>query len=218
MQTTLGFYLVFALIIVLPLLLFNLRKFVTMDEDGVRHVHKIRICVVSVLSVVVILFSIGLYNFTLHYQPMLVAERYVSEFGKLRLGQTSLEEFEAATAEYTDYAENEAEVAEFLQNASTGNSTYRFQIGDEITNRYYVDTNDEVFQAVENPEEGYTVYIGILAEVDGNTENYLLLIRRPEDNHCRVENIYTIDDEGMEYLKGQKLMRGDLVSKWFEVK
>ena len=217
MQTTFWFYVVFALIFILPLVLFNIKKFRKKDKHGKYYPNIVRIVVVSVLTVLIVLFSVGTYNFTIKYQPMIVAERYFTEFGRLVTGRISQEEFKQNTSGYVEYGEGlEEDIDQLLEDSVNTGSTLRFQIGNEITAKYYTDTNDELFQPVSNGSDDNPLYIGIHAELDGESADYLMLVRKV-DTTSMIENIYKIDAEGMEYLKSKNLMRGDLVSKWFEV-
>lgn len=216
MKTTLIFYIILALLIILPLVLLNLRKFKIRRPGEKPRANKPRIITIGVLSVLIALFLGGLYQFTLSYQPMLAAERYCMQLGQLLNGSITREEFNAATADEASYdPEKKAAVEQLLNSLPQDAQNLRFQLGNEITPKYY-ESETDYFTEVTDRDDEMPVYI--IADFDGldDITGFTLLIRRTE-YRCYIEDIYPTTPEALEYAQTKKLMRGENVAEWFSI-
>ncbi|MGI6169045.1 MAG: hypothetical protein ACOYI4_04915 [Christensenellales bacterium] len=217
MKTTLLFYIVLALLIILPLILLNARKFTIRQPGEKPRANLPRILTIGIASILIALFLGGLYQFTLNYQPMLVAERYSMQLGKLLHGSITLDEFRASTAEDTAYdPEKQGAMEALLDTLPQDVQNLRFQLGNEITPRYYESEPDH-FAEVKDRDSNMPVYI--IADFEGidNITGFTLLMRRHTDYHCYVEDLYITSPETLEYAQTTKLMRGENVAEWFTI-
>ena len=103
MTTATIFYIVFTLMLVCPLVLFTLKSFKIKKPGKPARINIPRIAIVSVLSILIIFFMYSLCQFSYDYQALLVGERYVTEFGKLRIGEISKQEFFSDTEKLAKY-------------------------------------------------------------------------------------------------------------------
>jgi hypothetical protein len=142
MQTTLYVYLIMWTMIVLPLLVFNVKR-MSVKPFGERRRPKwgfISFVVVFIVLVSAFLFSA--YTYTLKARYELAAERYISLHAEYITGQMSYEEYIAKTKDLRTFNADTSHLQDELALDSKSNpKSVKFQIGDWIIPKYYLEND-----------------------------------------------------------------------------
>lgn len=142
MQTTLYVYLIMWTMIVLPLLVFNVKRMSIKRLGEKRRPKWGFISFVAVFIVLVSVFLYSAYTYTIKARYELAAERYISLHAEYITGQITYEAFLAKTSDLrtsdADTSHLQDELA--LSNDATPKSV-QFQIGNWITPKYYLEND-----------------------------------------------------------------------------
>ncbi|MHB1314877.1 MAG: hypothetical protein ACYCX2_05240 [Christensenellales bacterium] len=220
MLTATLFYIALTLMLVCPLVLFNIKKFKKKEPGKSPRPNIFRILTVFALSVLIIVFMYSLCLFSYGYQALLVGERYMNEFGRLRTGSVSREEFYENTADLAAYDQQKyGDLVIFIASVPADAASFSYQLSDEVLPKYF-ENEPAIFKEVAKnesaEEEAETIYLFINGKTDAD-EAYLVLMRR-ENYQWKVEDFYPTTQEAIEYAKGaNRFLRGDKVVKWFTV-
>lgn len=218
MKDTIYFYIIVGLMLIVPVIALNARKF-TRYEPGVgRKANWKRIVCVAAASVLLGALVVSNCIFTIHYQPYIVSSEFAIRLGRVIEGSQSPEEMIAGGGDIL--AVSDAEMGNFtaaLKEAAGTGQTVRFQLGDEITPKYWED--EEIFapyfQGVETGKD-FPVYSVVMLEVDGQLRNYLIGLDRP-DSQAKIIGLREASDELVDYCKSKRYIRGEQVLKWHDV-
>lgn len=213
MLTATLFYVVLTLMLVAPLILFNVKKFQKKEPGKPARPNVVRIVTVFVLSAFIIVFMYSLCVFSYDYQALLVGERYMNEFGKMRTGSLTKEEFLRSTASLTQY--DPAKYDEFvlyLESVPHDADSFSYQMSDEIVEKKFL-AEPSIFRAPASGAEA--VYLLINGKTD-SPEACLVLLRR-ENYAWKVEDFYPATQEIVDFARKNSFLRGDQVVKWFTV-
>ena len=167
MKTTLTVYIVMWLLVVVPLICFNIRKIVAKQPQD----HSVRIrwktlILVSVTAVLATCFLFAAYQITIQTRYEIASERFINEHCDYLLGNSTQEQFLSKTAALTTQEYQETfDQMEFGSYQSA--NEVRFQIGDWIIPKYYQD--EGVFPPTEILDDENPVYLVYRLEADGQT-------------------------------------------------
>lgn len=185
MKETVIIYIIIWLLVVVPLILFNLRRM--FHREPPEHKLRIRWKFFSIIAVVFVLSSVFLYfsavnTLTARYE--IATERYVTVHANYLLGNTTEQEWEQQTAqlETSDYAAHHSDTSLGSYNSA---QTVKFQIGDRIVPKYYQD--EDVFPQTDIIDDENPVYVMYLIDIDGQREYYYLRLIQQEDHSWLVD-------------------------------
>jgi hypothetical protein len=213
-QTAKLVFTIMILLIVLPVIGFNLKSFVITVPGEKKRYNKVRIGVVALAVVLITWFCISLYYFTIDFQPLLVAERYSSSFNQAAQGKIKYEEFEKWTKALA--SDGIANAAQFIEEAKEmAAKGGRFQLGEEMLPRHYI--RAEIFPVPEGVGEydSSPIYMFQIFEFGGQKVHYLLLMEL-RGNEWKIIDQVKATQEQVEYAEKNNFIKAEQTSKWFE--
>ncbi len=177
MKTTLIVYLVFWLMIIVPLICFNLKKMWIKQPGEPKRFHWKVFITVAVVFVLASAFLFSAYRVTMRVRYEITAEQYLQYQGEYLTGIRDEDELQNQIASLQT-ADFDFESQPSLAYASA--QQVRFQIGDQITAKYaargYLPEPDEA-------NEDNIIYTFCLVDVDGQQAyHYLRMIRQSDDS------------------------------------
>jgi len=137
MQTAKIVYLVIWVLIMVPLVAFNIKRISVKKTGEKRRIKWGFTAFITVFAVLISVLLISAYQATLSTRYEIAAERYIDLHAECVTGQISYDDFKVKSAPLlTDNADISALTDELSKTAGT-KSAVRFQIGDWITPKYY---------------------------------------------------------------------------------
>ncbi len=199
MRTTIGVFLVLWLLVMLPLVLLNIKKFRLKKPGGKQYPNYPRILIVGVAAVAVTIFVISLFQFTIHYQSQLVLERYFVPI--------------AQAVEKGDSSNNPD--ALLLEQMGGKNSKFAVQFGEDIQAKYSVDSVLPDSAGL-SPTDKSTIYLAarIRANDDSSTDRIIVAKMHLKQNKWQIIAIYPADETIENYLLNNKFIYADYISPW----
>ena len=189
MKTTLIVYLVFWLMIAVPLICFNLKKmWIKKPGEPKRFNWKVFTTVV-VAFVLASVFLFSAYRVTMRIRYEITAEQYLQYQGEYLVGSGDKAELESRLLELQT-AEFDIEGQPPFPYSSA--QQVRFQIGDQITAKYAAKGS------LPEPDEANrdnTIYTFCLIEIDGQQVYYYLRMIRQSDDRWKIDSIAQASDQ-----------------------
>ncbi|NMB96403.1 MAG: hypothetical protein GYA02_07310 [Clostridiaceae bacterium] len=227
MQTAKFIFILIAILTILPLVAFNLKR-LTLKREGEKPRPNIKAIVLVSLSAVVLgMFILRLYTFTINYQPHLVLERFMNSYASLISGKIDQRDFfkEIGSVCSSELNSENVQLLEMIENDYTiidsmveGNSV-RFQLGEITIPRHYLDK--DVFTQIKGVKETdeHPVYMLAMIEVDEARKYYISLLDLDVlGNKWKIISIDEASQETVDYAYRNKLMKAEHANKWFVVK
>ena len=210
MHTAKLIFISIAILTILPLVAFNYKR-MTIKKEGEKPCPNIRaIVLVSISSVILGLFILSLYIFTINYQPHLVLERFMNSYASVISGKIDQEKFfneigDIAGPELNSGNDKLMEMIRsdyiVIDTMVEGNSV-RFQLGEIIIPRHYLNT--DAFRQIEGVKEvillGFSMGGAIAAYVSARrndisklllwapARNIIEIIKRNYENAPKLAN------------------------------
>jgi hypothetical protein len=154
-------YLIIALFVLLPWIVFSLKKIISIYRRS-RKLPVARLAVLAAGSVVIILAVLGLYSFTISYQAPLVAERAGVMFAKRVAGEMDYPTYMEQMTDVGLAAEGFTSVSgEELEQA--GFQIKRYDLG--ISQRTYDAEKGTVIHYIRHTDGGETLYTYVKMEL-----------------------------------------------------
>lgn len=192
MKTALVVYVITWLIIIIPLVLFNLKRIRVVMPDGKKKPAWKFILFLALLQIVITILLVSSYQITIRTRYELAAERYVEKHAEFLVGHVSYEEYEELTAPLLSGNMPEEKV---LLVPGDDLHTVRFQIGDWITPKNFlkepgfpdVEIIDEeanpvfLFCVVDNARESVIYLLGMKADANGQNWKVFYYDLLPEE-------------------------------------
>ena len=212
MKTTQVIYWVIWLLIVLPLVLFNIRKILVKEPLQKLKIRWKTFVIVLVCIILSSVFLFSAYRVTITTRYEIAAERVITAHAKYLLGSYDYNGFKAELQEQSsEQYQNTIKEEDFF----TGKAqTVRFQIGDWIIPKYYTDKDVLPSTTVLNNEN--PVYIFYLLEHDGKRDYYYMRLVRQENHSWRVDAHSPASEEQLDTYR--KNLPSTESGKWFTVK
>jgi len=227
MHTAKLIFISIAILTILPLVAFNYKR-MTIKKEGEKPRPNIRaIVLVSISSVILGLFILSLYIFTINYQPHLVLERFMNSYASVISGKIDQEKFfneigDIAGPELNSGNDKLMEMIRsdyiVIDTMVEGNSV-RFQLGEIIIPRHYLNT--DAFRQIEGVKETdeHPIYMLSMIEVDEARKYYILLLDLDETgNKWKILSVDEASEQTVDYAIKNKLMKTEYANKWFVVK
>lgn len=189
MKTTLIVYLIFWLMIAVPLLCFNLKKMWIKEPGEPRRFNWKIFITVAVVFVLSSAFLFSAYRVTIRIRYEITAEKYLQLQGEYVMGNRPAEQLE-----------NELKNIQTLEYNAEGQAVFsyasakqvRFQIGDQITAKYaakgYLPEPDEA-------NRDNTIYTFCLLDIDGQQTYYYLRMIRQSDDTWKIDLVAVATEE-----------------------
>jgi len=178
MRTAILVYIMTWILLVVPLLLFNLKRMRKKRPDGSYKIRWGFISFIGVICVIISVFLFSAYQTTIQSRYELAAERFVQKHGEYLTGRLSFDEFvEETSSLYLSEAAIPAEDMLFVQGSSA--DSVRFQIGDWITPKYFRDV--EGFPKIEIIEEESNPVFIFCSINSGDVSSFFLLGMKSDD-------------------------------------
>ncbi len=178
MKTTLAIYITMGVLLVAPLILFNIRKiWVKKPPDPVRFKPG-RFTFITLATAFIVVFLVTAYQQTLKNRYEIAIERVAEQHAEAIVGNQSMEEFKAFVKEHgTDKVAASLETAEFPDYGDV--SEARFQLSKWCIPKYWVDK--EAFEQVETLGDENPVYIMYRITADDRQDFFALRMVNTED-------------------------------------
>ena len=189
MKTTFVVYLLFWLMIAVPLICFNLKKMWVKAPGEPRRFNWKVFTTVAVVFVLSSAFLFSAYRVTLRIRYEITAEEYLRLQGEYLAGNRSEETLldEISALQTADCSDDGQKI--FGYGAAR---QVRFQIGDQITAKYaargYLPEPDA-------QQRDNTIYIFCLLELDGQQSYYYLRMIRQSDDSWKIDAIAAASEE-----------------------
>ncbi|HOV69937.1 MAG TPA: hypothetical protein PLZ84_06390, partial [Clostridia bacterium] len=154
METAIFVYTIIAILVIVPIILFNIRHYVKRAPGEPARLNFPRIITISIITVALVGFFISMYNFTTRNQPQLVTERVLRQYIAVSKGDITKDEFlDKASDDLTQDFIRQVESGEhgFIDYAA---SVTRFQLNDIVLPKYHASSEGKkVFPQVEGVVE-----------------------------------------------------------------
>jgi len=191
------------MVTVLPLVFFNLEKFYIRNEGEKPKPNIPVIASIAVLAIVITIILAKTYNFTIDYQPVLVADRFINTM--------STDEYEEAQQDYSKLLlvspeDIEGEINELFQAVPARGG--RYQLGTIIRAKYFY---DKEFFPSENVEKDQADVVCVMVRIDngqGPYDYFIIRMRKIQEYKWRIDRVMKASEEAVAY--GQKY---DLIPK-----
>ena len=189
MKTTLIVYLVFWLMITVPLICFNLKKMWKKQPGEPKRFQWKVFITVAVVFVLSSAFLFSAYRVTMRVRYEISAEQYLTYQGEYLTGIRDEEDLlSQISAMQTE--EFDTELQPSLPYSSA--QQVRFQIGDQITAKYaergYLPIPDEANQ-------DNIIYTFCLVDIDGQQAYYFLRMVRQDDDRWKIDAFVLANDQ-----------------------
>ena len=178
MQTALILYIVFWFMVIVPLVLFNLKRIRVKNSDGSGRIKWGFLSAILAIAVLLTVFICSSYQMTVRTRYELAAERFVEYHAKYLTGHLSYEEYIAETAALR--GGSEAPSQEVLDVPGVDLLKARFQIGDWMTPSKYDGVEGFPETVVLNTENNP---VFLFYTVDNGTETSVFLVRMESDSN-----------------------------------
>ncbi|HOJ09706.1 MAG TPA: hypothetical protein PK733_03830 [Clostridiales bacterium] len=213
-------YIAIAVLTILPLIAFNIKRF-TVKREGENPRPNIVIIILTLGgSILLGVFLFSLYKFTLDYQPQLVLERFIRSYSSTAAGKIDYEKFlketeSICTPEFLSLKDRCYREIEADRQAGLG--TVSFQLGETILPKYYFDK--EFFPNVEGIKQNDKQPIYMLSMIEyGETRKFYITLLRIQGNKWYVDSFNEASKELAEYAYRYNFMKSEHANKWFKVK
>jgi len=220
MRTAKTIYIAIAALTIIPLIVFNIKRFIIKKEGEHPKLNIVRILSVLSGSILLGVFLLTLYRFTLDYQTQLVLERFVRAFSSVV----------AEKIEYDDFLEETENICtpEFLSQENRclsdikidqqfDSKTVSFQLGENILPKYYVD--QEFFPDMEGANKIDTHPVFMVSMIDyGGTRKFYVALMRIKGNKWYIDSFNEASENLVQYAYRYNLMKSEHSNKWFRVK
>ena len=214
MKTAFWFYILLAAVIILPVLGYGIKW--AMKDKKQRTLRWLALGLVCVLAA---LGSAHIYAISQDYQPLLVAERYTTLYGKTLQG--AVEQSQLITSPETAWL-NEAAYAYAMEAQP---APVRYQLSDEVTPRYYEESSMFDFVTDVDTAHASPKLVFVSMEYAAGEIGYSLLVLRGQDIAAndkpkvwRVEQHIPATEEMLDFARSQNFIRNEQIMKWFPVK
>lgn len=209
MKTTLIVYLIFWLMIVVPLICFNIKKMWIKEPGEHRRFNWKVFITVAVVFVLTSAFLFSAYRVTTRVRYEITAEKYLMLQGEHLTGSRPVEQLEneLKAMQTTEYNTEDQAIFSY----ASANQV-RFQIGDQITAKYaakgYLPEPDEA-------ERENTIYTICLLDIDGRQAYYYLRMIRQSDDTWKIDSVAVATEE--QILANQKTFANKETGIWYTV-
>jgi len=222
MQTAKLIYISIAVLTILPLIVFNIKRF-TVRKEGENPRPNIKAIVMVLLASIILgLFLFTHYRFTINYQPQLVLERFINSYSLVISSEIGQDEFfkrveNISTSEFM--AEKDKMLEQIRLDSKDRTGSIRFQLGEIIYPKYYL--AQDIFPKLDGVKENdrKPIYMLAMLEIDGSREYYILLLDQDESgNRWLINSFNKASQEIIDYASRYNFMKSEYANKWFKVK
>ncbi len=210
MEVARAIYIAMALVSIVPLILFNIRRIWVRRPPEPMKFKPVRFTVILLICVGLGGFLFAGYQVTLHTRYEIATERAAAQHAQVLAGKSTMEDFrqfvlDNGTGEVADSFDKTAFPA--IENASH----IRFQISKQCVSRFWKDK--EGFEQAELDSDDNPIYVMYRMEADGEQFYIAMRLRRIEDN-WKYEWIGNATDKQISTIEMPTVDNG----KWFTVK
>jgi len=214
MQTAIWVYLTIWVLVIVPLICFNIKR-MSVKEIGTKR--RIKWHVIAILAASVVLVSGFLYyayTVTLTTRYELYAERYIDLRADYATGKISFDEYVSQSAPLlTADADISAVTKELSASEGTHLQTVRFQISSWIIPKYY--ENSDIFPKTTVIDANNPVYVLYLFD-NGSTQTYYLIEMVWNDNGG-WKIAYHAAATTEQVAAGKSALPSPINGKWFSI-
>ena len=215
MQTTIVIYLVMWVLLIVPLLGFNMKR---MSEKKLGMKRRIKWGSVVIFASITILISVFLlyaYKVTIETRYELAAERYIDLHAECVTGRISYDQFlEESASMLTDNSDTRAMQEQLSSSANVSTrQPVRFQIGSWITPKYY--QGNDIFPDTKVIDANNPVFLIYLFD-DGHSQTYYML-EMVWSNDGGWEIAYHAPATDAQYQAEKSTLPSLINGKWFTV-
>ena len=202
MQTTFIIYLSVWILVIVPLIAFNMKRIVAKNLDGTKKIRWVGASVILALAVFLSFFLFSAYQTTLNSRYEIAGEWYAEQHARYLTGQFTYEEYVEATKDRRNGTPPPPQ--EVLDVPGTNLGLARFQIGDWITPAKFEDAegfpetdiinreNNPVFLFYSMSDGTNSIYYMIRMQSDDRGQHWQItyhdLIPEAVDNDSRFNS------------------------------
>ena len=216
MQTTLAIYLVMWILLIVPLLGFNIKRMSVKQLGMKRRVKWGAVIILASITILISGFLFCAYKVTVETRYELAAERYIDLHAECVTGQITYDQFVERSAPLLTGDADISAMTTQLSGAATEASqkkSVRFQIGSWITPKHYQE--DGVFPQTTAIDANNPVFIIYLFD-DGQTQTYYLIEMVWNDNGG-WKIAYQAPATDAQYVAEKSTLPSLVNGKWFTV-
>ena len=213
MQTTILIYLVIWVLLIVPLLGFNIKRMSEKKFGMKRRIKWGAVIIFASMTILISGFLLYAYKVTVETRYELAAERYIDLHAEYAVGQITYDQFlEKSVPMLTTNADTTAIKAQ-LSSTVSNKQAVRFQIGSWITPKHY--QADGIFPETEAIDANNPVFLIYLFD-DGYSQTYYLIEMVWNDNGG-WKIAYHAPATDAQYIAEQSTMPSLVNGKWFTV-
>lgn len=217
MQTARLIYISIGVLIILPLIAFNAKRFKIRKEGENSRLNIKSIILISLASLIIGVFIFTHYKFTIDYQPQLVLERFVSSYSEVESGRIKQADFLEKTKNLCSPGLLSSLTEHLESGQNKTENQVRFQLGEIIYPKNYME--QDIFPTVKDAEKEAQrpIYILAMIEFDKTRKEYIALMDI-DNNKWFIDSFEEASEEIVEYANRYKFMKSEHANKWFDIK
>ena len=214
MKTTLIMYTLMGVLFLVPLILFNIRRFFVRKAPEPMKIHWGRVAFVVLFSAFIVVFLVTSCQTTLRTRYEITLEKIAEAHGQVLTGQTSAEDFRSfVIANGTDNVKASLDEAD-LTDLPVGSDEVRFQLGNSMNPRYWQDYS--AFEQVDVIGDNNPIYLVYRMKAGGKTGHYTVRLRRVGDR-WKYDWFGNATEEQVSIMTKQRYLSGEESGKWYPV-
>lgn len=213
MQTTKIIYLAMLILLVVPLIGFNLKRMSVKSFGEKRRIKWGIVIFIAALTLVVSGFLFAAYKVTVDTRYELAAERYIDLHAEYVTGQISYDEFLAASAPMRTADADTAKLEAELSTGTDVKKAVRYQISSWITPKYY--PTYESFPVVEVLGSENPVFLLYRFDDASDITYYLIEMVRNDQDGWQIA--YHAQATDAQYEDAKSVLPSEKNGKWFYI-